>query len=60
MQDYDLDDWLVERIRRLLDLARRQRTQLETNLEQATGMILRSRDQWRKLRMCPKPNDTES
>jgi hypothetical protein len=60
MQDYDSDDRLIERIRRLLDLARRQRTQLETDLEQATGMIQRSRDLLRKLRMWPKPNDTES
>ena len=57
MQDYDLDDRLVERIRRLLDLARRQRTQLETDLEQATGMIQRSRDVLRKLRMWPKTNE---
>jgi hypothetical protein len=57
MQDYDLDDRLVERIRRLLDLARRQRAQLETDLQQATGMIQRSRDLLRKLRMWPKTNE---
>jgi hypothetical protein len=59
MQDYDLDDRLVERIRRLLDLARRQRTQLETDLEQATGMIRRSRDLLKKLRMWPKTNERD-
>jgi hypothetical protein len=59
MQGYDVDDRLVERIRRLLDLARRQRTQLETDLEQATGMIRRSRDLLKKLRMQPKTNERD-
>jgi hypothetical protein len=57
MKDYRLDDRLVERTRRLVDLARRQRAQLETDLEQATGMIRRSRELLRKLRMRPKTND---
>jgi len=57
MKDCRLDDRLVERTRRLVDLARRQRAQLETDLEQATGMIRRSRELLRKLRMRPKTND---
>jgi hypothetical protein len=56
MEDYRLDDRLVERTRRLVDLARRQRAQLETDLEQATGMIWRSQELLRKLRMWPKTN----
>jgi hypothetical protein len=56
MEDYRLDDRLVERTRRLVDLARRQRAQLETDLEQATGMIRRSQELLRKLRMWPKTN----
>ena len=59
MQDYDLDDRLVERTRRLVDLARRQRAQLETDLKQATGMIRRSRELLRKLRMWPKTNESD-
>ena len=59
MQDYDLDDRLVERTRRLVDLARRQRAQLETDLEQTTGMIRRSRELLRKLRMWPKTNERD-
>ena len=59
MQDYDLDDRLVERTRRLVDLARRQRAQLETDLEQATGMIRRSRELLGKLRMWPKTNERD-
>jgi hypothetical protein len=59
MKDYDLDNSLIERARRLLDLAKRQRVQLETDLEKTRGMIQRSRDLLRKLRMWPKVNDTE-
>ncbi len=59
MQDYDLDDRLVERTRRLVDLARRQRAQLETDLQQATGMIRRSRELLRKLRMWAKTNERD-
>jgi len=57
MKDYHLDDRLIARTRRLLDLARRQRTQIETDLEKTKGMIQRSRDLLRKLRMLPGANE---
>jgi hypothetical protein len=56
MKDYRLDDGLIERTRRLLDLAERQRAQLETDLENTRGMIQRSRDLLKKLRMWPRTN----
>jgi len=57
MKNYDLDDRLVEHTRRLVELARRQRVELETDLRQARGMIQRSRDLLSKLRIWPKTND---
>ena len=57
MKNYDLDDRLVEHTRRLVELARRQRVELETDLKQARGMIQRSRDLLSKLRIWPKTND---
>jgi hypothetical protein len=59
MKDYDLDDRLVERARRLLDRAKRQRAQLETDLEKTRGMIQRSRDVLRKLRMWPTSTEDD-
>ena len=59
MKDYRADDRLIERTRRLVDLARRQRTQLETDLEKTRGMIQRSRDLLRKLRMWPGTNQKQ-
>jgi hypothetical protein len=57
MKNYDLDERLIERTRRLLDLARRQRVQLEIDLDTTRRMIQRSRDLLRKLRMWPKKNE---
>jgi hypothetical protein len=59
MRDYDLDDRLVERARRLLDLASRQRVQLQTDLDRARGMLQRSRELLGKLRMWPKSNEKD-
>jgi hypothetical protein len=59
MKDYGQDDRLIERTRRLVDLARRQRAQIEADLERATGMIRRSRELLRKLRMWPKTNEKD-
>jgi hypothetical protein len=57
MKNDDSDDRLVERTRRLLEIAKRQRVQLETDLEKARGMVQRSRDLLRKLRMWPKTTE---
>jgi hypothetical protein len=54
MKDDDLDHKVIARTRRLLDLARHQRTQIEIDLETTRGMIQRSRELLRKLRMWPK------
>jgi len=59
MKDDDLDRAVIERTRRLLDLATRQRAQLHTDIARTRGMIQRSRELLRKLRMWPKGSGGE-